>query len=244
MSNKEDNQLIEKQEETEQTPVASEETKSVLSKTEHFFESNQQLAAIIMGAIVLVIGGYFAFKKLYVEPQEVKARDAMFVAEKYFTNDSLDLAINGDGNYDGLLDVIDEFSITKTAGIGKYYLGISYLKKGEYETAIQYLEDVDTDNEMLSSIIKGAIGDAYLELGEKEKAAEYYVDAASDFENKFSTPLFLMKAAFTFEEINSNETAVELYEKIKNDYPESSQSRDIDKYIARAKYKDSGANKM
>lgn len=72
------------------------DVQEVYSKTERYIEENKKSLGVILGAIVLVIGGYFAWDRLYVRPLEDEARSAMFMAEKYFEKDSLNKAINGD----------------------------------------------------------------------------------------------------------------------------------------------------
>ena len=105
------------------------------SKTEKYIDENQKSLTVIVGAIVLIVGGFFAYKKMYVEPLEVEAQSQMFMAEKYFESDSLNLALFGDGNYPGFLDIIDDYSLTETANLAKYYAGISYLNMGDFESA-------------------------------------------------------------------------------------------------------------
>ena len=50
----------------------------VYSKTEKYIEENQKSLSVIIGAIVLIVGGFFAYKKLYVEPLEIEAQSQMF----------------------------------------------------------------------------------------------------------------------------------------------------------------------
>ena len=45
---------------------------------------------------------------------------------------------------------------------------------GEFEDAIDYLEDFKSDDIVLSSLAIGCIGDAYLELDDQDKAMSYY----------------------------------------------------------------------
>ncbi|MFA5781459.1 MAG: tetratricopeptide repeat protein [Bacteroidales bacterium] len=206
-----------------------------LSKTEHFIEKNQKIILYIVGALVVLIGGYMAFKKFYLGPKETEAQSQMFWAEKYFEKDSLNLALNGDGNYLGFLDIIDEYGMTKSADLAHYYAGMCYLKKGQFEEAIDHLKDFDSDDQIVSSMAKGALGDAYMELGDNDKALDYYMKAADNNNNLFTTPMFLMKAGWTYEIMGNYAEALKLYERIQKDYYKSYESREIEKYIARAK---------
>lgn len=204
------------------------------SKTELYIEENKKSLTIIVAAILIIIGGYFAWDRLYVVPMEEEAQAKMFVAQQYFEKDSFDLAIKGDGNNLGFEAIVNEYGVTKASNLAHYYLGISYLRKGQFEKAIEELNNFDTDSDMLGPIALGAIGDAQLELGKEDEAVAQYLKAAKISENKFSTPIFLMKAAGIYEDKKNFENALKIYQQIKTDYPQSAEGRDIDKYITRA----------
>jgi tetratricopeptide (TPR) repeat protein len=224
--------MVKKQDKTEGGIVAVEEA---LSKTEKFIEKNQKYLTIIIGAIVIVVLLFFGFKRFYMAPKEQEAKEQMFMAERYFEIDSLNLALNGDGMYPGFLDIIDDYGMTSGANLSKYYAGICYLKMGNFEEALDHLKSFKGKDQILGPMAKGAIGDAYMELNQSDKAASYYLDAADDQDNEFTSPLFLMKAGWTYEILKDYKKALEIYERIKFDYPTSTEARDIDKYIARAK---------
>ncbi len=204
-----------------------------LGKTEQFIEKNQKLISIVVGAIIVIVLGYFGFKKFYVEPLETEAQSQMFMAEKYFELDSLNLALNGDGNYLGFLDIIDDYGMTKASDLSHYYAGICYLKKGDFENAVDYLESFSADDNAVAPMAKGAIGDAYVEMSDLNKAKKYYLEAAEMVLNDFSTPAFLMRAGLTSEEMGEYQEAKNLYERIKKEYPVSSEGRTIDKHLGR-----------
>jgi len=211
------------------------ELESALTRTERFIESNGKVISIVVGAIVVVVAGVLAFNKFYIQPKEDEAMSQMFMAENYFEKDSFNLAINGDGNYLGFLDIIDDYGITKSANRAKYYAGISYLHLGQYEEAIDYLKKFKTDDLLLSPVKEGAIGDAMLELGKKEDALSQYKKAYSTTENELTTPVYKMKAAAILESMNQYADALKLYEEIKKEYPQTAEGSTVDKYIARVK---------
>lgn len=211
------------------------ELESALTKTERFIEENQKIISIVVGAVVVVVAGYLAFNKFYVQPKEKEALSQMFMAENYFEKDSFNLALNGDGNYLGFLDIIDDYGITKSANRAKYYVGISYLHLGQYEDAIDYLKKFKTSDLILAPVKEGAIGDAMLELGKKEEALSQYKKAYSESENNLTVPVYKMKAATILESMSKYDEALSLYEEIKKDFPESTEAATIDKYIARVK---------
>ena len=213
------------------------EVEGALTKTEQFIEDNQKIITMVVGAAVLVVAAYLSYTKLYIQPRESDAQEQMFVAEQYFEKDSFNLAINGDGNYLGFLDIIDDYGMTKAGNLAMYYTGISFLKLGQFEDAIEYLDGFSTKDILLAPVAIGAKGDAYVELGETEKALSAYEKAYTLSDNEFTTPIFMMKAASLLESKGEIEKALGLYRSIKEQYSSTAEGRTIDKYIARAKLK-------
>jgi len=211
------------------------DVENALTRTEQYIEENQKSLMIIVAAIIVIVGGYLGYQRFLVAPQEKEASAQMFMAERYFEQDSFRLALNGDGMNYGFLDIIDEYSITKSANLASYYAGISYLNLGEYEEAIDYLKDFDSTDEMVGPVSIGAMGDAHAELGEYDKALSMYKKAASKASNEFLSPIYLMKAGILYEQNGEYDKALEVYQEIEKEYKESREGRQIEKYIARVK---------
>ena len=205
-----------------------------LSKTEQYIEDNQKSLTIIVCAIVAVIALFIGYQKLYLAPIEKDAQAEMFMAELYFQKDSFNLALNGDGQYLGFLDIADEYSITKAGKLANYYAGLSYLNTSDFENAIEYLDDFSSDDIVISSLALGCIGDAYMELTDTDNALSYYEDAASYTDNEFTTPRYMLKQAMIHENNGDYADALALYKGIEADYKSSREGNGIEKYIARA----------
>jgi tetratricopeptide (TPR) repeat protein len=187
-----------------------------------------------LGVIVLLVG-LFWLGKLYFNKRNNEAQSQMFQAEKYLELDSLKLALNGDGNYLGFLDIAKDYKFTNTGNLAKYSAGICYLHLGNYKEAIDYLNKYSKKDKVIGSMAIGATGDAYVELGDLDKGVSKYIEAADYAKNSFNTPLFLMKAGEIYESKGKYPDALKLYERIQNEYPESTEGTTIDKYIARVK---------
>jgi tetratricopeptide (TPR) repeat protein len=206
---------------------------SALTRTEQFVEDNQKLITYIIGAIIVTAVGFLGLSKFIIQPRETDAQSQMFMAENYFEKDSFNLALNGDGNYLGFLDIIDDYGMTKSSRLARFYAGVSYLRLGEYEDAINYLGRFKTKDILLGPVKEGSMGDAYLQLGEKDKAIRHYTSAADMSENEFTAPIYLMKAANLLETQGEYSKALEMYNRIKTKFPETTEGRNVDKYIAR-----------
>jgi len=212
-----------------------ENVENALSKTEQFIEKNQKTLMIIILALVVVVGGYWAFMKFYKAPLEEEVKSQMFVAERYFERDSFNLALNGDANYPGFLQIIDDYSSTKAGNLANYYAGVCYMNLKDYDNAIEYFKDFKTSDLLLQPITYGAIGDAYVEKGEASKAIEYYKKASSTNKNEFTTAVYLKKLGQLQEKEGNYKEALAAYEEIYNDFSKSTEARTIEKYIARVK---------
>ncbi|MBK5283897.1 MAG: tetratricopeptide repeat protein [Bacteroidia bacterium] len=207
------------------------------SKTEQYIEDNRRKLSMIVGAIIVVIVGYLLYEKMYVGGKEKEARAQMYVAEEYFRNDSLRLAINGDGNYPGFNEIADDYGASPSGNLAKLYLGMSYLRTGKYDDAISALKSYSAKDQMTSSLSLAAIGDAYMELNNLDDAISYYKKASHKDENNFTTPLILMKLGGAYETKGDFDDAVETYERMKKDFSASNLALEADKYIGRTRAK-------
>lgn len=207
------------------------------TKAEKFVEDHQKNILIVVGAIVVLVGGYFGYNNLYSGPREKEAQAQLFPAQQYFERDSFKLALNGDGNNLGVVRICDDYSSTQAGNLAAYYAGICYLKTGEFQKAIDYLEKFSADDEFVGPIAKGAMGDCYMELGKTNEAIDNYELAAKMKDNDLTTPMFLMKEGIACELKGDFKKALECYNTIKDKYKKSMQAGDIDKYIARAEFK-------
>ena len=203
-----------------------------LQGAETWAERHPKTVIAISAAIALVVGGYFGFQ-YYKDSQEKEAQQEMFQAIYYFEADSLDLALNGDGNNLGFLNIIDDYGITQAAKLANFYAGAAYLQQGKYEVARLYLEDFSADDLLVQARAYSLIGDTYMEEKNYADAAKYYDKAASYKPNKYFTPVYLMKAALAHERNNNKEKAIAAYDKIINDYFQAPEYQNARKYKAK-----------
>lgn len=205
-----------------------------IGKTERYIEENKKSLSIIGGAVLVVVAGYFGYMNFIVKPQQESAVKEMFMAEKYFAKDSIDKALLGDGNFPGFLQIIDDYGSSQAANLSHYYAGMCYIKKKQWDEAIDYLKSYDAEDDITGALALGSIGDAYLEKGDKDEALNYYEKAAGWDDNDFSAPVFMKKAAMVHELNNDYKAALKVYREIKENYPASTEGREIDKFIARS----------
>ncbi len=202
------------------------------TRVEEFFEENKKIISVGVSAILIVVVGIIAFNNFYLPAQETEAQEQMFMAQQYFEQDSFRLALDGDGNYGGFLKIISGYKFTKAANLSHFYAGVSYLRLGEFDNAIQHLNKFSGKEPVTSAMALGALGDAYSEKGDMDKAISHYRKAAAKGDNEMITPYYLFKAGLVLRMNGKNAEALKLFQQIKSEYPNSNEGRDIDRYIA------------
>ena len=81
------------------------------------YENNKKRINTIVTVVLAAVVGYFAYSQLYAGPREEKASTAMAFAQRYFEADSVDKALNGDGQHQGFLKVMKKYSGTNAANL-------------------------------------------------------------------------------------------------------------------------------
>jgi tetratricopeptide (TPR) repeat protein len=226
-----------KKEELPEIGLENVEFEDLKSKGEEFFNENKNVIIGVISVLFILFAGYYYYSRIHLPEQERLAQDDMFMAVRYFEQDSLDKAINGYGTYLGFIDIIDDYGSTKVGNQAKYYLGVSYLKKGMYNDALDMLGDFSSDDTFLQCVAIGAKGDAYSELGEQDKALDHYVEAADCNSNDLLSPVYLKKAGMLSMDMGQFQDAVDYFNRIKTDFKDSQEAADVDRFIAMAQAK-------
>ncbi|OIR07520.1 tetratricopeptide repeat protein [mine drainage metagenome] len=208
--------------------------KDALLQLQGFWQKNNKMITGILVAIVAVIGGWYGYKQFIQKPNEEKAADLIYKAQQYFAVDSSHQVLDGDGINKGVLYVIKNYGGTKSGNLAHFYAGVSYLKLGDFNKAVEHLKDFSTDAKQIQMVAYGALGDAYSELNKKDDAVTYYKKAGTTFEkDEFSSAEYLFKAALLSETLGKTKDALDLYKEIKEKYPTTDKGFQADKYIYR-----------
>ena len=206
-----------------------------VSKTEKFFNENGKIIGGIAAGIVVLAIAVFCWFKFAYQPAVTEAEGQIALAEQNFRAADYELALNGDGNALGFTQIIDEYG-SKAGKAVYFYAGVCELQLGNFESAINYLESYKGKDAILAARATACIGDAYVGLENYAKALGYFEKAAATADNMFAAG-YLLKAGMTAEKLGEAQKALGFYETIKDQYPQSMEGYDIDKYIARIENK-------
>lgn len=215
-----------------EAPILADE---VLGKSEAFVIKHKKPIVSAVVAIIVCIVAYLAYSTYVVAPKEAEADKAIFKAEQYFANGDLETALNGDGINAGFMEVIENHGGTNAANIAYAYAGVCQAQLGNFDEAIALLKKFDGSDRIISPMVKYALGNSYAHKGDYKKAISTLLDAADEAENLAVTPKCWMDAAAMYEKTGKSDKALELYKRIKKEYPQSPEASNIDKLINSAK---------
>ena len=206
----------------------------VIAQAKDFWTRYNKPIMVISTILILGIGGWYAYQNFFVKPKEARAADAMFKAESYYRLDSLNLALNGDGQYDGFLRVISKYGGTKAAKLAHFYAGDIYIRMNDNENAIKHLKKFKGSSKPLQARAYKLLGDAYGDQGKNSDALSYYKKAARHFEKDAdnASEYLFMAAYFADRVVKDQKEAIALYKEIKEKFPKSQQAFDADSYLA------------
>jgi tetratricopeptide (TPR) repeat protein len=205
-----------------------------LTGTESFFDKYKNYFFIGGGALVVLVLGIFAYQTLVSGPKAEESKDVYWNAfYDYQEGDTTNSAYEGTENYDGFESIAEEYDGTPGGEIANYGMATHKMDEGDWDGALEYLDDCDFDDVMLGTLVIGMKGDCYVEKGDLDQAAQYFEEAAEREANEFTTPMFLKKAGLVYENQGDLTAAASAYEKIKKEWSASKEAEDIDKYIAR-----------
>lgn len=210
------------------------EVAGFLAKSEEYIQRNKKTLTIVVCCVVGVALLIWAFIAFYAQPRQQRAAESMFAAEQYFSEGNYELALNGNDDNLGFADIIDQYGCTKSANLAKYYAGICQLNLGKYDEAIDLLKHYKGRDLLTKGEALMLIGDAYAEKADPAEAIRYYEKAAKASQNFVVAPTALWKAGMMHMQQNEYDKAVECFQQVKDNYPESSEYAEMDKYISYA----------
>ena len=205
-----------------------------IAKAKDFWTKYSKPILIVGTVLVLLVGGYWGYKNFVKEPKEEKAADALFKAEDYYRKDSVNAALNGDGQSMGFLKIISKYSGTEAAKLANFYAGSWYIKMDENGNGIKHLKKFSSDAKQIQQRAYKLLGDASADLGKNDDALDYYKKAAHHFEeDQANSAEALFLAAYLADRVMKNQKeAIALYKELKEKYPRTQQGFDADNYLA------------
>ena len=213
---------------------------SAMSKTELFFEENSSKVVYALAALLVIAAAAFGYKKLVSEPRAEKASAMIAEAQYRFESATPDyeLALYGDENGAGFDEVAATYGSTPAGNLAMHYAGICALHLGDLDKAQMYLSKFKAVKGIPGAVINaqnyGLQGDIAVDKGDYRKAVKFFDKAVAAADNNYTAPLYLRKAALALIASGDKAAARKYLERITNDYPASSDAREVEKLLGAA----------
>lgn len=217
----------------------AQENENFVTKTLSLFNKYQNIIYGIIVGILVVILAILAFNRFYLQKKNAEASAQIVKPIEWFVQGdsaSLNLALEGDGENDGFLDIASNYKITKTANTANYYAGLTYMKLGQKDEALEYLKKFKKKEDVIWYGCQALIGDIYDDNGDEAKAISYYEKAVKG-EDPYFTPIALFKLGQMYERKGDWKKALDSYQTIEKDFYNEYNKMGIAQYVERAKSK-------
>lgn len=207
---------------------------TLYAKAWMFYEENRNvvygaLAGLV--ALALAIAGY----AYYQTQQQEQAQQQLARIVTTYEQGSYQQALDGTAETLGLLEIADEYGSTQAGNLATFYAADALYRLGEYDRALTYFQQFDKTDDLIGASALAAEAAIYETQDDFAAAAEHYQEAANQFESDLTTPRYLMDAGRAYAEAGNFEEALEVYQTIQEDYPESEQAQNVERYIAQAR---------
>lgn len=215
----------------EETRTTIDNLNDQLTGIEQKVQNNQKIIAWICIAVAAVVCIVLLYIYAIHKPGAEAAQNAIGQADITLSegNDSLALVqykqVAADYGHEG-------------GNRAKLNAAILLYKQGQWQEAINYLNDYKASESLIGASSQALKGDCYVNLKNYEEALDCYEKAVeiSD-ENPAYTPYFLMKEATVYRALKDYKKEAATYQVIVDEYPDYGPSINVDmqKYLDRAK---------
>jgi tetratricopeptide (TPR) repeat protein len=227
-----------------QVKTGQPEANEYVEKAKGFWAKYSKTIIIAGSVVIVVLGGYLGYKYMVSIPNEKKANDLIFPAEKLFgltagsssyNKDTVNMILNGDkaAGITGLLKIAGSYGGTKSGNRAQYMIGACYLNLKQFDKAIEHLKDFDGNGaSQIQSKAYTLLGHAYAEQKKTGDAFDYYKKAASVLKDEDATQkvVSLFMAAQYADYLGKSKEAIDILQDIKDNHMEGMLKKDPSNY--------------
>jgi tetratricopeptide (TPR) repeat protein len=202
-------------------------------KLTSFYNANKRSISIAVTALVLAVFAAVIYVKNRSENNE-KAITALGAIFETYDAGQFQTAVDGipEKNIQGLKSIVDNYGGSATGDLARFYLAGAYSQLGRYDEALKEFEEYSPSGELLSVARLSGIGSCYEAKGMFREAAASFEKAGTQYPKDVSAAENLNDAARDYGLVGEKEKAIELYKRIKKNYPTTAFARDADRFIA------------
>lgn len=198
-----------------------------------FYEDNRTLVYGIGAAVValaLAVPGYV----YYQQQQAEQANERLGQILPVYEQGNFDQALNGTSDAAGLIDIADQYEGTSAGNLASFYAANALYQQQEYDRALEFYQQFEKEGDFVGASALAAEAAIYESRGEYERAATHYEEAAAQYENELTAPRYFLQAGQAYEEADDYAAAAEAYQQVVDEYPDSDQVAEAERFLARA----------
>jgi tetratricopeptide (TPR) repeat protein len=202
-------------------------------KVTGFYERNKKNISIAVTVVAVLIIASVIFVKNRADNNE-RASAQLGQVFPLYDNGQYQQAIDGvpENNIPGLKTIVDNYGGLRAGNYARFYLANAYYHLGTFDKALDQFEDFSPSDDVLAVSRLSGIASCYEAMGKYKDAAEHFEEAGTKYAEDVNAAENLANAARNYGLAGDKETAIDLYKKLKQNYPTSAFARDADRFIA------------
>jgi predicted negative regulator of RcsB-dependent stress response len=195
------------------------------SRFMYFYENNKATAIGGGIGIVLAVGLIIGFF-VYSDQQEEEAQNLLGIAEEQLMQGNYEVALYGNEQDFtlGFEQISNNYPRTNAGNLATYYAAVSEFELGNHESALQRMQNFEVPQGIMGVAPLSLNAILLSEVDRYDEAGQKYLEAADWNENASTTPYNLMEAAIAFNEAGNTDRAIEIVDRVIEEYPNSLQS--------------------
>ena len=199
--------------------------------TTFYYENKKYITNALIALALIVVAGFVISNNRRASSE--KAASELGKVYQLFDAGQYSQAIDGvpERGIMGLKAIVENYS-GPSAELARFYLANSYYYMGNYDEALKHFKDAGLGDDILQASALAGAAACYEAKGDHPSAAKYYEKAQDKAPKSPVAAEYLHHAAYNYGMAGDKEKAINLFKRLRKDYPNSTQARDVDRYIA------------
>jgi tetratricopeptide (TPR) repeat protein len=202
-------------------------------KVTSFYDANKRNISIALTALVVAVFAIVIYAKNRADNNE-KAITALGAIFETYDAGQFQTAVDGipEKNVQGLRSIVDNYGNSAAGDLARFYLASAYVQLGRSDDALKEFEEFSPPDELLAVARLSGIGSCYESRGRFKEAAGSFEKAATQYPKDVSAAENLNNAARDYAQAGDRDKAIDLFKRIKKNYPTTAFAREADRFIA------------
>jgi tetratricopeptide (TPR) repeat protein len=200
----------------------------------NFYQSYKRQINIGIVVVVAVVIAGVVYVKNRADNHE-RALTQLSAVQSLFDSGQFQSAIDGvpERNIVGLKSIVDNYGGSPGGDLARFYLADAYFQLGKYQEALEQFKDCSPSDDLLKGSRDQGIASCYEALGDAGEAAEYFEASAARQPTEEGEAEQLANAARNYDRAGDTAKALEIYNRLKKNFPTTTPGREADRHITR-----------